>query len=319
MRDLYFAACAPDGGVYHYQMEDGNFIFIRKYDLDRPKFLAIENDRLYVILREVIENESGVLSFRIEPDGSLADMTMPVSARGACACHLCVDHGNVYTANYLSGTVSHVGYITVAHTGKGPNAARQEGPHCHYVGLTANGRYLLCCDLGNDTIYTYDKQLREVSRAQVPAGEGCRHLVMSKKRRLVYCVNELGSSVTVFRISDGVLTPCGTFGALPEHPKTPTKAAAIRLSEDEKFLYVSNRGDDSICTFAVSDDGETLTQASFTPVGGSSPRDVDLVDGYLLCTNEFTNNVTVFRVSGAQLTKEPTELPMPNPLCVVYR
>ncbi len=319
MKDLYFAACSPEGGIYHYKFENGNLEFVRKYDLDRPMYLSIENNKMYVILRQVFDDESGVCTFDIAPDGSLENMTLPVSARGVCACHLCVDKGNVYTANYLSGTVSWVEHKTVVHTGAGPNKPRQDMPHCHYINLTVDGKYLLVCDLGNDTIYTYDKELNVISKSNVPCGDGCRHLVMSKKNNIVYCVNELASTVSVFEINDGVLKLGETYSAIPTEYRKPTTAAAIRLSEDEKYLYSSNRGHDSICVFEVSDDGKTLKKVQYIKTEGESPRDFDIIDGYIFVTNEKTNNITIFKNNNGKYEKLPEEPEMPGPLCVVYR
>lgn len=319
MKDLYFAACSEDGGIYHYKEENGRIEFIKKYDIDRPMYLAIEEDKMYVILRDVYDGMSAVSSFDIESDGSLCNMTIPISARGKCACHLCVENGTVYTANYLSGTVSIVGSKTVAHTGCGPNKPRQDMPHCHYINFSQDKKYLLVCDLGNDTIYTYDKNLFEVSKSKVPDGHGCRHLVMSKKYNVVYCVNELASTVSVFEINDGTLTLVNTVNALPEEFEGKSTAAAIRLSENEDYLYSSNRGDDSVCVFRVSDKGRKLEPLKYVKTGGVSPRDFDIADGYMYVTNEQTNNVTVFRVDGANIQKLPNELTMPGPLCVVYR
>jgi len=319
MRDLYFAACSVDGGIYHYKFDAGKLEFVRKYDMDRPMYMAISDNKMYVILRQVFDTESAVVTFDILEDGSLENMSIPVSARGVCACHLCVDNGNVYTANYLSGTVSWLGHKISAHIGAGPNKPRQDMPHCHYVNLTADGKYLLVCDLGNDTVYTYDKELRQISKAKVPDGQGCRHLVMSKKNNVVYCVNELASTVSVFEISEGVLTLGETYDALPCGFKGESTGAAIRLSADERYLYVSNRGDDSICIFEISEDGKKLSQKKFIDVCGVSPRDFDIVDDYIFVTNEKTNNVTVFAGNGENYKKTDMELSMPGPLCVVYR
>lgn len=319
MRDLYFAACSRNGGIYHYKFDDGRLEFIKKYDLDRPMYMAISDNKMYVILRQVFDNESGVPVFDIAPDGSLENMSIPVSTRGVCACHLCVDNGNIYTANYLSGSVSWAEHKTVVHTGHGRNMQRQDMPHCHYVNLTADGKYLLVCDLGNDTIYTYDKELNEISKSRVPEGDGCRHLAVSEMNNVVYCVNELASTVSVFDINDGVLTLGETYSAISSSYKGMNTAAAIRLSHDERYLYTSNRGDDSICIFEISSDGRKLNNIGYFKTGGESPRDFDIVDGYMFVTNESTNNVTIFKNEDNEFKKIPEELKMPGPLCVVYR
>lgn len=319
MRDLYFAACAENGGIYHYKFNDGIIEFAKKYDLDKPMYIATENNEMYVILRDVYDGESAVVRFDIEKDGSLCNMSVPVSSRGKCACHLCVENGNVYTANYISGTVSLVGRKTVVHSGYGPNKKRQDMPHCHYINFTADKKYLLACDLGNDTIYTYDRELNEISKAKVGDGQGCRHLAMSHKYNTVYCVNELGSSVTVFEIDDGKLAACGTYGTLGAGFEKESIAAAIKMSADEKYLYVSNRGEDSVCIFEIYDNGKKLRQKNTVYTGGAYPRDFEIVDNYMLVTNERTNNVTVFRISGENMEKQDETLEMPSPLCVIYR
>jgi 6-phosphogluconolactonase len=247
-------------------------------------------------------------------NGSLINPTAPVSTEGLCACHISLLDGVPYAANYLSGNVVRFGGENFAvdaiarHEGTGPHPTRQEAAHTHFVRPTPDGKHLFAVDLGIDTIFTYDKDLKRVSHAHVPAGEGCRHLDYSADGRYVYCANELGCSVSVFAY-DGVHSKLlETVPTLPADFKKQNTTAAIRVVGDE--LFVSDRGLDAITVFKRV--GSTLVFSYRIPCGGSSPRDFDITpDGrFLICTNEFSDLVTVFeKKNGKYLWKNQQKKP----------
>lgn len=319
MKNIYIASCKPDGGIYHCDFENGKLKKRGFYPLDRPMFLAIHNDKMYVVLRQTDGDFSGVCSAAINPDGTLGSFSAPVSTEGIVACHICISDDRIYTTNYLSGSISLITdkcEKTVTHSGKGPHPTRQTEPHTHYVNTTPDGKYLVSTDLGIDTVFVYDHDLNEISSAKVPEGHGARHLVFSPDGTRMYCANELASTVSVFDYNDGKLTLLGTYPALPKDFVGQSTLAAIRISPDGKYLYASNRGHDSITCFEIY--GDSLRCLSHTPCGGESPRDFDIKDGYLFCTNEVSGNVTVFSCNGANIVKLDTELEAPGALCVIF-
>lgn len=191
--------------------------------------------------------------------------------------------------------------------------ARQEAPHTHFISPAPDGACLLSTDLGLDAIYRYDRELRVLGVVRVPSGQGPRHLACSPDGRTVFCCNELGSTVTVLRYTGGELTVSQTVSVL-DH-EAPSTAAAIRVRGE--YVYVSNRGDDSISCLRW--DGERLALCSVTPCAGRSPRDFLIVEDYLFCANEASGNVTVFRVDGPRIADAGIRLEMETPLCVVAR
>ena len=316
--DLYFAAATPAGGVYRYRLaENGALRFMEKTPLDRTMYLAARDGVLYALMRgRTVPGADDMHSAVVQctlTDGKPGAWSAPVPTQGECACHLDVVDGTVYTVNYLSGSVTRVPDTRVTHHGHGPHPTRQEAPHTHFVRRTPDNRYLFVVDLGLDTIFTYDFDLHEVARAQVPAGAGCRHLDYSADGSTVFCVNELGSSVSVFDYADGHLTLRETVSALPADFTGANTAAAIRVVGDR--LYVSNRGHDSIAWFPI--DGAHLGAPQWTPCGGASPRDFAVFGAWMFCTNETTDNVTVFHMEDGVPVRIPTELHMPHPLCVI--
>ena len=326
-KNIYIAACDKSGGIYHYKLKDEKLSFVKKYDVDRPMWLTVDRDRMYVLLRELTDDlNSGVTAFDILPDGSLSEPASPVLSGGRCACHSCVSGDRLYVVNYLSGSICAFDKNDLSkgiiaediHSGKGVHPTRQEAPHTHFTRETPDGKYIFCVDLGVDTIFVYDKDLNRVGEGKVPAGEGCRHLEYSKDGKFVYCANELGSSVSVFSYEDGKLGLIDTFAALPSDFDGQNTAAAIRVSDDGRTLYVSNRGHDSVCAFDITDGGRRLSAPVWTKVGGVSPRDINFVDGLMFSANE-KSAVTVFRADKKRLTKLGVSLEMTGALCVVVR
>ncbi|MBP3626903.1 MAG: lactonase family protein [Clostridia bacterium] len=315
MKDLYFCSCDTNGGIYHYKIIGTKLEFCEKTELDRPMYMVIEDNKAHVILRE-IESENnfgGILNFDIDDNGALVNPSEIVSTKGVVPCHLTVVDNVPFVVNYISGNLAKIPEKTVTHCGKGPHPTRQTAPHTHFVTYMPDKKHLLCVDLGLDTIFCYDKDLNQVSTAKVPAGHGARHLAFSKDNKLLYCVNELASTVSVFKVEGTNFTLLNTYEALPDFHDKNT-AAAIRICED--YLYISNRGANTITKFKIS--GEKLELISNFDCGGEGPRDFDIVDGLFFCTNEQTNDVTILREKGNNL-ELIEKIPMADPLCVVIR
>ena len=312
MKHIYISSCDKNGGIYRYNLQNGKLIFKEKTDIDRPMYTVFYDGRLYVLLREINADNhfGGVMSFEIAKDGSLCNPSETLSSGGICPCHLAVTDKDTYIVNYLSGNLVSIGGKESIHKGSGVNLPRQDTAHTHFVNLSPDKKYLLCCDLGLDSIYTYDFDLNVISVSKVESGEGARHLTYSSDGKYVYCVNELGSTISVFSYSDGSLQLLNTYQAIEK--SVENTAAAIRFKEG--YVYVSNRGEDTIVCFKADED--KLTIVSRTYVGGSSPRDFNFCDNYLICTNEKTNNITVFSVQKDKLISTDEVTNIANPLCV---
>ncbi len=89
------------------------------------------------------------------------------------------------------------------------------------------------------------------------AGVGPRHAVFAPSGSHGYVVNEQGDSVTAYTVgSDGALSPLNTITTLPvPDPGNTNNCADIHITPDGKFVYASNRGDNSIAMFSVGSDG----------------------------------------------------------------
>ncbi len=307
--DFYIAGCSKDGGVYHCGFDETGAHIKSVTEISEPMYLAREGNQMHILLRECFEGRvGGVCTAEILNDGSLGETSAPVSTEGVVPCHLCVLDGRIYCVNYISGSVARIPDRLVTHSGCGVNPKRQEGPHTHYIN-SFDGKYLLCTDLGCDEIYTYDSELCEVSRVSLPAGSGPRHLISCKDK--IFCANELGNTVSVFDYTDGKLEYL--YSKALFDGDTVSTAAAIRIND--RYLYVSNRGHDSISVFSM--DGEELELIKCVDCGGKSPRDFNIICDILICTNEASDNVTFFKLNGGIPEKLDFELNIKQPLCVI--
>lgn len=320
MTNIYIASCVKGGGIYHYTLSENNVLdFCEKTTLDEPMYMIIRNEKMYILLRQPDEktNFSGELSIDIDGTGKLFAPSRIISTKGVVACHLEVSDDNIYAVNYVSGSVIKLPDTLVTHSGHGLHKVRQAAPHTHFVHASPDGKYILVTDLGLDKIFVYNKDLKLVSEVSVPSGHGPRHLAFSSDGKIVYCVNELGSSVSIFSYSDGELKLQNTISALPKDFSGDNISAAIRIKDN--YLYVSNRGHNSISVFEIKD-SYNIVLKECVDCGGNSPRDFNIIDDVLICTNEKSDNVTVFKLNNyiPEIISE-SELNIPSPLCVAYK
>ncbi|MGH3641300.1 MAG: lactonase family protein [Mycobacterium sp.] len=107
-----------------------------------------------------------------------------------------------------------------------------------------------------------------------------RHLVYHPSLSVLYLVDELSSEVTAYQYVQRAanLTPMHMISALPTDFTDTSTAAEIAISSDGRYVYVSNRGHDSIAAFGVIPGGP-LIAPPFTPSAGQHPRFMTLAPG----------------------------------------
>ncbi|MBQ3065954.1 MAG: beta-propeller fold lactonase family protein [Clostridia bacterium] len=302
-KDLYFSA---KDGVHLYRLcEDGTLQPREHFPYDEVMYLAYEGGRMFVLLRapgEPEDENSAVIPVYTDPNGYLIDPCPSLSTQGRVGCHLSLVGDAVYAANYVSGSISKMpldgsGITTVTHEGRSVHPTRQDKPHTHYIAPTPDGKYLAVTDLGLDKIFVYDMDLRPISEVMLPAGSGPRHLAYSSDGQYAYCADELSAMVSVLSYSDGRFTYLADYDSLPENARASIEnnniSAAIRFYDG--YVYVSSRGHDSVTVFRA--DGAHLLRLMTFSCGGAYPRDIDLFGDHLVCTNERSDSVTVFRLS----------------------
>jgi 6-phosphogluconolactonase len=337
---FYIVCCSQerDGGVAAVRRGNGGAYEVRGFTgLAGANYLvaAADGKHLYASGGDA-EFRGYVAALRVGDDGSLTVESRRFTGGLGC-CHLCLspEGRHLYAANYRSGSVS--GFAIGAdgalgepvefdqHEGHGVNPERQEGPHAHFCGFDPQGKFLLVNDLGLDKIFAYPYDFErgiDVAAARIttvaPAGEGPRHLVFEPEGTCLL-VTEMGNGLQRLAYDGGAFTGIAAVSTLPAGVTQPSKAAALRISPDGRFVLVSNRGYDSIAVF----ERKTLKFVSCVPSGGRSPRDFAfLADGRTVAAaNEFEPNAVFFDFDAERGTLEPTggKLVLARPLCVLPR
>jgi 6-phosphogluconolactonase len=133
------------------------------------------------------------------------------------------------------------------------------------------------------------------------AGSGPRHLVFHPSGAVAYLANENNSTVTVCGWADGVLTANAVLPAADAVPGVTNYPGEIALSADAAYLYVSNRGTDTVGVFAVGPDGGTLTRVAGPSCGGVWPRHLalDPTGRWMYVANQRSGTVTALPVDPA--------------------
>lgn len=306
-----------------------------------PSFLAVHPSQRY--LYAVNENDSGTVSaFAVEPDGKLKALNQ-VSSKGSGPCHLSVDRTGkwLFAANYNSGSAAafpinadgSLGEATATfqHSGKSVDPDRQSGPHAHVATVSPDNRFVWVCDLGLDEILSYriappkgGMTPNNPPFAKVQPGSGPRHVVFSQDSRFAYVENEMAATVTVFSYDadKGTMRAIQVISTLPEVYTGAKSGAEIALHPNSKFLYTSNRGDNSIATFKVDPAKGTLLFTGTVPTEGKTPRNfvVDPRGNYLLAANQDSSNIVAFKIDPqtGNLTPTGDKYDVGYPVCLVF-
>ena len=215
------------------------------------------------------------------------------------------------------------------HTGPALSPRQTAGAKTHGVVFTKDDRFAFVAELGLDRVYTYqvDAAKRAVRAADPPyvsvsAGSGPRRLALSPDEKFLYVNHETDSKVSVFAVDRGALKEIQQISTLPADFNGRNTTAEIKLDKAGRFLYVSNRGANSIAVYAVDPGKGTLTLREFVPALGQSPRNIafDPSGRYFFAANQFSNNVVIFSVDSqtGHLTPTGEQLQMGQPASIFF-
>ncbi len=98
--------------------------------------------------------------------------------------------------------------------------------------------------------------------------------------------------------------------------------AEVAVHPNGRFLYVSNRGNDSIAILSIDAAKGTLAPVGGIPTGGKEPRHfaIDPGGNYLLVENQHSNNIVVFKIDAATggLTPTGQVVDVPSPVNLTF-
>lgn len=344
-------------GIYLFRLQTENLEVSQNITLiplglaaetSNPSFFAIDlkRRRLFAVneLQQIDGKPGGAVSaFAIDPVTGRLTLVNRQPSMGAGPCHITLDRDgrHALVSNYGSGSVAvlpidaggALGAATdvVQHTGKSVHPERQKGPHAHCVTFDPSFRFAFVCDLGLDKIlaYTFDAArgtlTPHTSRSvSTKPGAGPRHMVFRPDGRFAYVANEMTSTITTFAYdaAAGTLKEVQTVSTVPESFDGANTAAEIDVHPTGKWVYVSNRGHNSVVLFTVDPDKGTLTCVEEQGAGGAKPRHfgIDPSAKYLAIGNQDSDTVLVCRIDSGNGRLKPSGVfaSVGSPACVKF-
>jgi 6-phosphogluconolactonase len=259
-----------------------------------PTYIELDPKRRLLFAVNEIDGFQGkpggaVSAFSVDAAGKLTLLGQRPSM-GASPCHLTLDKGgrNLIVANCGGGSVAvlpvaadgKLGAATavVQHSGKSVNPQRQSAPHPMGVAVDPTQKFVFVADLGTDKViaYPFDAGTGKLGAGKTAAatrpGAGPRRLLFRPDGKFAYLLNELDSTITAFAYDGkGNLAPLGTESTLPPQYDGPNAGGDLGVHPSGKFVYVSNRGHNSVVLFNVDAAKGTLSFVEEQGTGGKNP------------------------------------------------
>lgn len=296
--------------------------------------------------------ESGsVEAYAVDPtSGALAFINRQPSG-GAVAAHLSVDPGgrwlvvaNYNGRNFVTLPIADDGSLgpvasEVVMEGSGPNAERQDMSHPHAVTYDPGGNFIAGADLGIDKviIFRLDQEsgaLEQVSEVATAPGAGPRHVAFNAEGTLLYVVNELDATISVYGYdaeTGAIGEHVQTISTVPDPFEGTKSTAEIFLHPNGAWLYNSNRGQpdsttpegDAIVAFAVDETTGELSLIGHMMDGIGVPWSFtfDAAGVWLYAANYDGDNITQYAIDPATgaLSFTGLEVATPKPFVIVMR
>ena len=312
-------------------------------DLVNPSFLAMDRTQKY--LYAIHGDFSEVSSFAIDPASGKLTFLNRQSTEGKNPVHLVPDPSNRYMviANYATGTLVTLPILSDGKLGSvvdkvalpgepGPHKTQQGSSHPHDVPYDRQNRFIIVPDKGLDRVFAFsvDANSGKLIAANPPSvrareGAGTRHVDFHPNKPFAYVINELDSTITVYRYNaeTAEMKPLQIVPTIPQDFTGDNTAAEIAVARSGRFLFGSNRGHDSIVSMAIDEQTGLLKPLAWTSSQGKGPRffALDPADENLYAANENSDTIVGFKVNPETGLLSPNGLKLEtgSPVCIVFR
>ncbi|NIF54511.1 lactonase family protein [Burkholderia sp. Ax-1724] len=327
--------------VYQVDTQTGALTLVQLVkDLVNPSFLALSRDgkHLYTVHGDL----SDISAFKVDKiSGKLAFINRR-STEGKNPVHLAIDPTGRYVvvSNHIGASLA---VLPIAADGSleplsqlvhlegpiGPHRIEQKQSKPHFNPFDPTGRFVIVPDKGLDRTFSFRFENGQLAPAETPfvvsrEGAGPRHIAFHPDGRHAWVVNELDSTVTTYGYdaANGSLTPLQVLSSLPDTYTGDSRGSEIEVDRTGRFVYASNRGDDSIAVFSIDASNGHLRFLNAIPAQGKTPRFMTSTpDGrFMYVLNEDSDTIVAFSVDAQSGTLAPTGFVAPSgsPVCMVF-
>lgn len=316
-------------------------------EVGSPSFLHIapEGKTLYAVGEAAGKDGGGVYSWKLDPATGKLSGQVSLTSKGAGPCHISTDAKNEFAvvSNYGGGSTAvfklkpdgsldkRTGFLQ--HEGPVFDAKRQGGPHAHCGFFDATGTLVFVNDLGLDKvmIHKLNRETGEITPhdpafVKLPDRSGPRHIHIAPDNSVAFVNGEIDMTVNVIKmdVKANKFEVVQSVSTLPEGEKVVPaySTAECRMHPNGKFVYVSNRGYNTIAAFKYDKEKLTLTQIGQIKGDIKTPRNFRISpDGkWMLIASQSGNKVGVFAIDEKTGMAKETDVSVKvgSPVCVKF-
>ncbi len=293
--------------VYRLDLKEGKLTAVEAVAVEgTPGSLAIDPKKQFLFAS--LRSNSTLASFRIDSTtGKLKALNTAALPKGENAAFVGTDRTGrwLLSASYAAGKVV-VHRIDDEGTIQTPAVQTVEtAKTAHSIATDRENRFVFVPHVTPNAVFQFrlDKATGKLTEApRAPGGmekAGPRHLAFHPSQNLAFTSDEQGNSITAYRFDPSAgLTPVQTLSTLPTDFKDANTTAEVKVHPSGKFVWVSNRGHDSLAGFAIDAETGKLTALGQTATE-KTPRsfDIDPDGNFLFGAGEGSGKLAVFQIN----------------------
>jgi 6-phosphogluconolactonase len=312
-----YVSMAPEQKVQVYRLnaQSGELTAVETVAVEgSPGSLGIDPAKKHLFAS--VRTTSSLASFRIDPaTGKLKALSTAALPKGENAAYVATDR----TGTFLLSAASAAGKVVVHRLKEGTietpalqTVETMKTAHC--IAVDRDNRFVYVPHVQPNAVYQLklDAASGKLTEAgQAPGGAdkaGPRHLAFHPTKALAFTSDESGSSITAYKVDSTGLSPVQTLSTLPADFKEKNSTAEVKVHPSGRFVWVSNRGHDSLAGFAIDEAGK-LSPLGQTPTE-KTPRsfEIDPSGRFVFGAGEGSGKLAVFEVdtSTGKLTRRHT-------------
>lgn len=253
--------------------------------------------------------------------------------------NLTYEYDDAGTAQYMLNDDGSIGSVidVALHRdhGQDPNESPQHGGHAqasghaHCTVVAPDGKFLLVGDKGADRIYVYHigSSLRLAALHQFGAYSGARHIAFDPVRPgRIYVTLEFSSELASFNFNTetGELSEIDRISTVASDFTGRNEPATLRVHPNGRYIYVNNRGEDTVVTIETDEKG-TLRRTHAFPLGksvdpGIATRQLALTPdaAYLFVPERPAYAIRILAVNADGTLTDRSAVPIDNPVYVCF-
>jgi 6-phosphogluconolactonase len=339
---------APSKGIYAFRLQTRGMEVSQNITLvplglgaetPSPSYLELDaRRRLLFAVNEIdsFEGKTGGAVSAFAVDGATGKLR-PLGQRasmGARPCHLALDRTgrHLLVANCAGGNVAVLPVAADGRLGAATSVVAVGGGGARPAGITLapDNQFAFACAGGTDKVMAFRFDAGKGTLAPGPAGAalkpgtGPRRLVFRPDGRFAYVLGEKSSTVTAFAYDarTGGLRELQALSTLPDYYDGPNTTGELGMHPSGKWVYVANRGHNSVVLLSVDADKGTLAYVEEQGSGGKTPAGFGIEPSakHLALVNQDTNQALAARIDGGNGRLKPSGVfaEVPNPTCVKF-